>query len=247
VPQTLSPDEAWGLTAADRQGCREKIASLRSEGVFTPPGLDGIVAVPGNVGGIHWGGMAWDAEREILVTPVNRVPFEVRLIARDQFETTRRDPANQRFGGEFASMSGTPYGMFRAPLFGPNRMLCSPPPWGALTAVDFTKRRVSWNVPLGYIPQLAAIPDYKSLGSFNLGGAMVTGGLVFVGATLDPHLHAFDIESGTMLWEGELPTTAQATPMTYELDGKQYIVIAAGGHGKLGTKLGDSVVAFAVE
>jgi glucose dehydrogenase len=82
-------------------------------------------------------------------------------------------------------------------------------------------------------------------GAVNLGGPMATaGGLVFTSATIDPHLHAFDSETGKELWNYELPAGAQATPMTYTWKGKQYLVISAGGHGKLGSKQGDYVIAF---
>jgi quinoprotein glucose dehydrogenase len=204
--------------------------------------------VPGNVGGINWGGLAYDSERKILVTATNRVPFEVRLLPRDDFDALRRAArGDSRLSGEFGTMAGTPFGMYRAPLLSPQGLPCAPPPWGVLTAVDFSHQRIAWEFPLGFIPKMSSLPGYETLGSFNLGGAMITGGLVFIGATMDPHLRAFDIETGHQLWIADLPTTAQATPMTYAVGGKQFIAVAAGGHGKLHTQLSDAVVAFALK
>ena len=159
----------------------------------------------------------------------------------------RSTGAANRLKGEFGRMTGTPYAMYREPLLGPSGVPCTAPPWGALTAVDMNTGQIKWEVPLGTIPQLAFIrKEAAGWGSLNLGGSMVTGGgLVFIAAAMDTYLRAFDIETGREVWKAELPASAQATPMTYQgSNGKQYVVIAAGGHGKLGTKRGDSVVAF---
>ena len=144
---------------------------------------------------------------------------------------------------------GTPYGMIRDWLLTPGRVPCNPPPWGALTAVDLSTGKLRWEVPLGAMPQLAHLPESAKWGSPNLGGPMVTaGGLVFIAAAWDSALRAFDIETGKELWKGPLPAAGHATPMTYQMrqNGKQYVVIAAGGHGRMQTKLGDYVVAFAL-
>jgi quinoprotein glucose dehydrogenase len=105
-----------------------------------------------------------------------------------------------------------------------------------------------WEVPLGTIPQLAAVPGSAQWGSANLGGSVVTGGgLVFIAAAMDNFLRAFDVETGRELAKWELPAGGQATPMTYRSkSGKQFVVICAGGHGKMGTKMGDYVIAFAL-
>src|SRR5262249_34416686 len=138
-----------------------------------------------------------------------------------------------------ARQTGTPYGMQRAPLLAPSRLPCNAPPWGTVAAVDLFSGNTRWDVPLGtWIPG-------RATGTVNLGGPIATaGGLVFTAAATDNRLRAFDAETGKELWAFELPAGGQATPMTYSVDGKQYLVIAAGGHGKLGTKLGDYVLAF---
>jgi quinoprotein glucose dehydrogenase len=137
--------------------------------------------------------------------------------------------------------------MSRRALVSPNRLPCNPPPWGSLVGVDLAKGTIRWKVPLGTIADLVKDPAHVVQGTPNLGGPIITaGGLVFVAAAMDDYLRAFDVETGAELWKGRLPAGGQAMPMTYRLrpDGKQFVVIAAGGHGKLGTKLGDSIVAF---
>jgi quinoprotein glucose dehydrogenase len=240
VPERLGAADAWGATPEDLAWCRERIAASRSEGIFTPPSLRGTIVFPGFVGGVNWGSAAYDAQRHLLFVNTNRLPFLLRLIPREKLaeEATRGDQA----GGvraELAEQRGARYGMSRVPLLTPNRLPCNPPPWGTLAAVDLFSGDKRWDVPLGtWLPGAAT-------GTLNLGGPIVTaGGLVFTAAAMDNRLRAFDAETGKELWAFELPAGGQATPMTYSVDGKQYLVIAAGGHGKLGTKLGDYVIGF---
>ena len=247
VPQKLTENDAWGLTPADRDECRRLIKSARSEGLFTPPSLQGTIVFPGNIGGMNWSGMSYDANRGLLIANTNRIATLVRLIPRDEYNKLRQSGEGNRMKGEFGRQTGTPYAMYREHLRGPSGAPCNPPPWGALTAVDLTTGAVRWEVPLGTIPQLAMVAKSSEWGSINLGGSVVTaGGLVFIAAAMDTYLRAFDIETGKELWKTELPASAQAAPMTYQVGGKQYLVICAGGHGKLGTKMGDYVLAFAL-
>jgi quinoprotein glucose dehydrogenase len=243
-PETLTPEDAWGITEADRQWCRERIKSLRSEGIFTPPSLQGSIVYPGNIGGVAWGGVSVDPKRSILIANTNRFPFIITLIPRDRYAAEKKAHPN----ADITPQTGTPYAMRREIWRTRSGVLCNPPPWGTLAAVDLTSGRVRWQVPLGTIPALAQVQGSSEWGSPNLGGSIVTaGGLVFIAAAMDQYLRAFDIETGRELWKGALPAGGQATPMTYRgKDGKQYVVIAAGGHGRLGTKLGDYVIAFAL-
>lgn len=247
VPQRLTPDDAWGLTPADREACRERIKQLRSEGVFTPPSLKGTVLFPGNVGGLNWSGMAYDPSRNLIIFNTNRLATVARLIPRDEYNRLRASPEGNRLQGEFARQTGTPYAMYRESFLAPSGAPCNAPPWGTLSAVDAATGALRWETPLGMIPKLGMFPKAGEWGSINLGGSVVTAGnLVFVAAAMDNYLRAFDVETGKEVWKGELPASAQAAPMTYELAGKQYVVICAGGHGKLGTQRGDAVVAFAL-
>jgi quinoprotein glucose dehydrogenase len=247
VPQKLTEDDAWGLTPADREACRKLIAGARSEGLFTPPSLQGTIVFPGNVGGMNWSGMSYEPNRGLLIANTNRIATLVKLIPRDEYIKIRSSGEGNRMKGEFGRQTGTPYAMYREHLRGSSGAPCNPPPWGALTAVDLATGAVRWEVPLGTIAQLGMFPKSSEWGSLNLGGSMVTaGGLVFIAAAMDTYLRAFDIETGKEIWKVELPASAQAAPMSYQVSGKQYLVICAGGHGKLGTKMGDYVVAFAL-
>jgi len=239
VPTSLAPSDAWGPTPEDVKWCREKIQASRSEGIFTPPSLKGSIVYPGNVGGVNWGSAAYDPERHVMVANTNRLIAWVKLIPRETFGAETDKQQDNRIYGEFGTQSGAPYGMYRSFLFSPSGVPCNAPPWGTTKAVDLFTGKELWDVPLGTM-----VPNQKT-GSVNLGGPIITaGGLVFTAAAMDSYLRAFDVESGKELWTYELPAGGQATPMTYILEGKQYLVIAAGGHGKMGTKQGDYVLAF---
>ncbi|MGO9255959.1 MAG: pyrroloquinoline quinone-dependent dehydrogenase [Bryobacteraceae bacterium] len=243
APQKLTAADAWGATAKARQWCREKIESLRNDGPFTPPSVRGTLQFPGNIGGVNWGSAAWDPVRNLLLANTNRVAAIVRLLPREDLQTAmeQRKGTETAWGGEFARQRGTPYGMYREWLVAPNGQPCNAPPWGALVAFDLATGKLRWESPLG------VMGDGWPAGSIGFGGPMATaGGLIFTAAALDPQLRAFDSDTGQELWNVELPASAQSTPMTYEWNGKQYIVICAGGHGKMKSKMGDAVVAFAL-
>jgi quinoprotein glucose dehydrogenase len=247
--QHLSPDDAWGPTDADREEARQRITGSRNLGPFTPPSFEGSIMVPGNVGGINWSGMCYDPVSGWLVTNINRIPAIIRMIPRDSIDLVERaEPSVLR--AETGRQTGTPYIMKRDYLLkGDMRgfIMQVKPPWGTLVAVDLRSGEKKWEVPLGYMMDPAKYPGAENWGSINFGGAIVTGGnLIFVAGSIDGHFRAFDRRTGKVLWEYALPASAQATPMSYSLDGKQYVVIAAGGHGKLHTKQGDYLLAFAL-
>jgi quinoprotein glucose dehydrogenase len=246
-PHRFTADSAFGLTPASREACRQRAAALRNEGVFTPPSLQGTLVLPSNIGGAHWGGLAYDAERGIAVVPVNRIAAEVRLLdtAGVRTDTLR----GERLGEDWNRMRGTPYILHRMLFFGEDHVPCTPPPFGALVAIDLGSGKKLWEVPLGDMAGLrqAPVAALRALGSPNLGGPIATaGGLVFVAATLDRRLRAFDIGTGRELWSAPLPAGGKATPMTYlGADGRQYVAIAAGGDGKAFGR-GDALLAFAL-
>ncbi len=244
----LTAENVWGATEEDRKWCREEVSKLRSEGVFTPPSLHGTLLLPGNIGGMAWGGAAFDAANHLLIIPANNLPTEVYLFPRADFGNQVQEGRNLNGDWEFGSMTGTPYGMKRRTLRSPRGSLCNAPPWGTLNAVDADTAELKWTVPLGQFPPIGKSPGGPpAFGSISLGGPIVTaGGLVFMAGTLDAAIRAFDVSSGKELWKGELPTSARSTPMTFQgPDGKQYVVVSAGGHGIAGgPPLGDYVVAF---
>src|ERR1700730_17010763 len=246
VPEGVSAGDAWGPTPEDLKWCQDKIKSLRAEGMFTPPSVQGTAVFPGNVGGVNWGSAAYETSHHVMVANTNRLIASIKLIPREEYEAETRKDQDNRIFGEFGDQRGAPYGLYRSFLFSPSKAPCNAPPWGTTEAVDLYTGKKLWDVPLG-----AMLPGNTaaglSTGSINLGGPIVTaGGLVFTSAAMDLALRAFDIETGMELWKYQLPAGGQATPMTYSSSGKQYVVIAAGGHGKLGTKQGDYVLAFAL-
>jgi len=245
APQTMSADQAWGPTPEDRDWCRNYISKLRNEGIYTPPSLQGTLMVPGNLGGMTWSGYAFDPTRGILVTNTNNIAAIARLIPREKYN----DRSSRTEDGDYGDQLGTPYGLYRRFIQSPSDLPCSPPPWGYLTGLDMTEGKIRWQVPLGSLQDFGGAHSQQIPGgSISLGGPIVTaGGLVFIAGTTDCHFRAFDIETGKELWKAQLPACGNATPMTYRLSasGKQYLVIAAGGHPKITEeKLGDSLVAF---
>jgi quinoprotein glucose dehydrogenase len=244
APQTISADDAWGPTPKDRETCRKWIEGLRNEGIFTPPSLKGTLVAPGNLGGMTWSGYAFDPRHALLVVNTNNMPAKIKLIPRADFwkdETRTED-------GDYGPQTGAPYGVFRRFLQSPSDLPCVAPPWGRLVAIDMTEGTIRWQVPLGSMQDFGGKQPPIPPGSLSLGGPIATaGGLVFIAGTFDPYLRAFDIETGKELWKGQLPNSGHATPMTYRLgkNGRQYVVIAAGGHPKITEEpLGDTLVAF---
>jgi quinoprotein glucose dehydrogenase len=247
VPTTLSGDNAWGLTPWDQGECRKLIERYRNDGIFTPSSMEGTIQYPGVIGGTNWGSAAFEPDRRWVILNATRLPSVTGLIPRETLESGQPDVPDN---ATISQMRGTPYGLFRMPaLLSPLELPCTKPPWGALLAVDTATGDVKWDVPLGTVQDLAPVPLPIKWGTPNLGGPIVTdGGLIFIGAAMDNYLRAFDVETGRELWKGRLPAGGQATPMTYRSteNGRQFVVIAAGGHGRLGTDIGDSVVAFAL-
>ena len=244
-PHWIKPDDAWGLTWYDRGQCRNKIGAARAQGLYTPPSVRGTILYPFTGGGTNWGGIAFDPRHDIAYVNTSSLLHLVTLIPRAQFAAAERAFPDV----EISPQTGTPFGMKREILASPFHLPCNPPPWGMLHAIDMHDGHLLWDVPLGTTEDLLPFSEYLlgNTGTPNIGGPIVTaGGLVFIGAAMDNYLRAFDARTGAELWRGRLPAGGQATPMTYVWKGRQYVVIAAGGHAKLGTKRGDNVVAFAL-
>ena len=245
APNRIRPEDAYGITFWDRGKCRDAIAAARHDGLYTPPSIQGTIIYPFTGGGTNWGGLAFDAAHDIVYVNTSNAIHLVTLIPAREYAAVEE----RFFDKEVSPNAGAPFGMKREVLLSPLGLPCNPPPWGKLHAIDMHTGRILWSVPLGTTEDILPMSQYflGNIGVPNLGGPMVTaGGLVFIGAAMDDYLRAFDARTGAELWKGRLPAGGQATPMTYVWKGKQYVVIAAGGHSKLGTKRGDAVMAFAL-
>ena len=243
VPETLSSAQAFGVNPEGKAFCQAWMDSLRFQGIFTPPSLQGSIHFPGHIGGSNWSGVSVDEADGILVAPVNEIAMVVTLVPRDSLPAVRaRHPDT-----EFGSQRGTPYASMRQNLLRVNGPPCNAPPWGELVAFDLAHDRVKWRVPLG---KLKGLED-RNFGSPSLGGVLLTkGGLAFVAGTLDNHLRAFNLSTGEVLWGSPLPAGGHALPATYSVGGRQYVVVVAGGHDRLHIGppvLGDFVYAFALD
>ena len=246
APLKVTPQDAWGFTFWDKSACRKKIESLRSEGIFTPVGLaPGTILSPGSAGGMNWGGPAYDPDRQLMIVNVNRVAQIAMLVPRKDIPGV--EGIRLTAGNDVAAQTGTPYGTRREWLLSPWGAPCTAPPWGELVAVSMLDGKVKWRVPLGSIEKSLPIKFEWNLGTPNLGGPVVTaGGVIFIAATMDSYLRAFDIETGKMLWREELPAGTQATPITYEAANRQYVAMVTGHHMWFGSPAGDDIVAYAL-
>lgn len=246
APNRIAANDAFGFTFWDRGKCRDEIAGAKNEGIYTPPSTQGTIVYPFTGGGINWGGVSFDEKRDVVYVNTSNAMHLVTLIPRKDFAAYKS--ANPHH--EISPNTSAPYGMRRDVITSPLGMPCNPPPWGQLHAIDMHDGHELWAVPLGTTEDLAWFAPYllgDKTGTPNFGGPISTdSGLVFIGAAMDRYLRAFDAKTGTELWKGRLPAGGQATPMTYMWRGKQYVVIAAGGHAKSNTKRGDQVVAFAL-
>ncbi len=241
--EPLRAGDAWGFTPIDQMLCAIKIAPLRSEGIFTPPSRRGSLLYPGYGGGVNWGGITLDPLRRLAIMPVMDVAMVAAVLPRDEWQRQRRSGDYPQ--SQFSAMAETPFGLRRELLSSPLGAPCSPPPWGRLVAIDLAQGRIAWDRPLGTTGETT--PLALPLGSPVLGGAAASaGGVTFVGASTDAYLRAFETSSGRLLWQDKLPAAAISTPTLYTAGERQFVVIAAGGSGKLGARAGDALVAYAL-
>ena len=249
VRNTISPDDAWGFTIFDKNACRKKIASMRHGSQYEPIMSTGTILYPQPGGGPNWGGGAYDPQRNLLITPVSQIPYYVKLLHRDEVdpEFAKRPEAGAPMQAP-GYLGDTPYGVKQGPLMSPSFTPCTAPPWNMLVAVDMVSGDIRWKIPFGRLDKLMPFPIPLNLGGPSAGGPIITaGGLIFIGATPDDRLHAYDIETGEELWQMRAPTSAMATPMTYEVGGRQYVVFTAGGHSWYDAKgVDDHVLAYAL-
>ncbi|MGE4430227.1 MAG: membrane-bound PQQ-dependent dehydrogenase, glucose/quinate/shikimate family [Sphingobium sp.] len=256
----LTEKSMWGMSPIDQMICRIQFRRASYQGFFTPPVSKGrSIEYPGYNGGTDWGGVAIDPRRGVIVANYNDMPNYVRLVPRAEAEKkgwAPRDQARGEIGGAEGAgdpQANTPYAIdvnagWRLPLTG---MLCKQPPYGGIRAIDIATGKTIWDRPLGTartngpfgIPSMLPV----TIGTPNNGGAVVTaGGVIFIAAATDNLIRAIDMRTGKVLWSDVLPAGGQATPMTYEANGRQYVVIYAGGHHFMETPIGDEVIAYAL-
>lgn len=248
TPPALTERDMWGATALDQLWCRINFRQLRYDGKFTPPGLERSLSWPGNNGIMNWGSVSVDESRQLLAVSSSYMPLLVQLLPRDQAPLGEQITFDSR-GVPISPQKGTPYAVStERPFMSPLGVPCNAPPWGRLSVINLHSRELLWQRPLGTTADVALL-GIAMPGAFAQGGSIITqGGLVFIAAAQDDYLRAFDIETGKELWKGRLPAGGQATPMSFvsERNGKQYVVIAAGGHAYMQTTRGDYLVAFSL-
>lgn len=257
----LTESDMWGISPLDQLWCRIKFRQARYDGPNTPPGLSPFIQMPGILGGMEWGGVAVDIDRDIVIANTNNIAEYAQLVTRaqaDRLGLIRFTPENLRLHPDVLDrgfpQEGTPYGLLRGDGFlSPLGLPCTRPPYGRLSAIDLRSGKLIWTKVLGTARDLAPLGLTSFLripvGTPNLGGAVVTrSGLTFIAAAQDRYLRAFETATGKLLWQARLPAGGNATPMTYlsPSTGRQFVVIAAGGHGSILSKPGDYIQAYAL-
>ncbi|MGV2107764.1 glucose/quinate/shikimate family membrane-bound PQQ-dependent dehydrogenase [Agrobacterium vitis] len=242
-PPKLEERNMWGVTLLDQLACRIKFHQLRYDGQYTPPSLQGSIIYPGNFGTFNWGSVAVDPEKQVMFGMPTYLAFTSQLVPRDQVPAKGQDEKGSEQG--LNRNDGAPYAVKMGPFLSPIGIPCQAPPWGTVAAVDLKTGKIAYQHRNGTVHDMTPLPLPFKVGVPGIGGPMITkGGVAFLGAAVDNYLRAYDLATGKVLWEGRLPAGGQATPMSYELNGKQYVVMVAGGHGSLGTKPGDYVIAY---
>jgi quinoprotein glucose dehydrogenase len=258
----LTEADMWGMTPIDQMFCRIGFRRAAYRGVYTPPTADRRwIQYPGYNGGSDWGGVALDPVRGVVIANYNDMPNYNRLVPRAEADRRGWAPRGQARGGAMSSGSegagdpqaGAPFAIdvnagWRNDF---TKLLCKEPPYGGIRAIDLASGRTIWDRPLGQARRNGpfGIPSMLpfTIGTPNNGGSVITAsGLIFIAATTDNLIRAIDIESGETVWRDELPAGGQANPMMYEADGRQYLVIMAGGHHFMETPPGDYLVAYAL-
>jgi quinoprotein glucose dehydrogenase len=251
---TLTRDDMFGLTFFGRRWCQKRFDELRYEGMFTPPSEQGSLHFPGFGGGGNWGGAAFDPNSNLLIiksmtmaTQQWLIPNEGGAITPMPSGDSMEVPGSSYRDDEADPMPGTRYASRDENFESPSGVPCTPPPWGTLTAIDMDSGKIKWQEPFGRTRRYG-ITFSREWGSAIIGGPIVTaGGLIFMAASMDKMFRALDVNTGEELWQAELPYAGMAVPMTYMANGKQYIVIAAGGNHRTFTEEGDAIVAFTLK
>jgi len=239
VPSRIDAEDAFGLTWFDKRYCSKQISAMRAEGLFTPPSRKGTLFHPFTGGGANWGGGAYDPTRNLLIINMSSLAHIVQLIPNEDYEGARE----VYHGQDVEPMQGAPFADRRGLVVSQLELPCNPPPWGIIAGVDLGSGDIVWRRALGTLEDMAGLP--LEVGTPTYGGPIATSGdVIFIASTMDYYLRALSTETGAELWRGRLPTSGSATPMTYLWQGRQYVVIYAGGNSRLGTPPDDKLIAF---
>ncbi|AJD52602.1 quinoprotein glucose dehydrogenase [Thalassospira xiamenensis M-5 = DSM 17429] len=243
MPEPLTEKDMWGITLFDQLACRIQFHQLKYEGRYTPPSLEGTLVYPGNFGTFNWGSVAIDPEKQIMFGMPTYLAFTSQLIPRDEVPPRGTEKASEM---GINRNEGAPYAVNMGPFLSPVGVPCQAPPWGYVAGADLRTGEVVYKHKNGTVEDMTPLPLPFELGVPGIGGPIITkGGVAFLGAGVDNYFRAYDVTTGKQLWEARLPAGGQSTPMTYTTDdGTQYVLIVAGGHGSIGTKAGDYVVAY---
>lgn len=247
----LTDKDMWGATMFDQLMCRVMFHSLDYKGPYTPPSENGTIVFPGNLGMFEWGGISVNPDRQVAVMNPMALPFVSKLIPRGPGNPIWPEGGVKGTGTEsgIQPQYGIPYGVEINAFLSPLGLPCKQPAWGYIAGVDLDNHQIAWKKRVGTIRDSLPgipLPPFK-LGVPMLGGPISTAGnVMFLAGTQDNYIRAFNVSNGDELWKARLPAGGQATPMTYSINGKQYVVIMAGGHGSFGTKMGDYLIAYAL-
>ncbi len=245
-PRKLEGRDMWGVSMFDQMVCRIWLEEMNYEGQYTPPSLNGTIVYPGNFGTFNWGSVAVDPERMVMFGMPTYLAFTSKLVPRADIPPKGQDEKGSEQG--LNRNDGAPYGVFMGPFLGPLQIPCQAPPWGYVSGADLRTGEIAYKHRNGTVRDMTPLPLPFKVGVPGIGGPMITkGGVAFLGAAVDDYLRAYNLTNGKQLWEARLPAGGQATPMTYAVeDGRQFVVMVAGGHGSVGTKPGDYVIAYAL-
>ncbi|MBP7646141.1 MAG: membrane-bound PQQ-dependent dehydrogenase, glucose/quinate/shikimate family [Comamonas sp.] len=242
-PPKLTESDMWGASLIDQMMCRIQFKKLRYEGRYTAPSLQGTLVYPGNFGTFNWGSVAVDPQRQVMFGMPTYLAFVSTLIPRDQLKgDTVMNLGEQGINAN----EGAGYAVKMHPFLSPMGVPCQTPPWGTVAAADLRTGKIAYQYRNGTIRDLSPIPLPIKVGVPGIGGPLMTAsGVAFLGAAVDNNFRAYDVATGDVLWNARLPAGGQATPMTYlNSQGEQIVVLVAGGHGSIGTKAGDYVIAY---
>ena len=251
----IREQDLFGISPFDQMACRMTFRELRYEGPMTPPSVQGTLLYPGPAGGMNWGSVAVDEERQLMVVNNLHLPWVVQLVPREEDLLQSQDSAEMFSTGYGVGgpQRGTPFAavveMFTSPLLLP----CLKPPYGEIAVVDLTTQQIVWRRGMGPL----------GLGFAYAAGSIVTaGGLIFHGGVTDGQLRAIDVLTGEVVWTGPLRSSSEATPMSYvsPKTGRQYVVVTVpgtvapqgsfedlpAGHGEGTPETGGRVIAYAL-